>query len=151
MKKIIEIIVLVMIVIFTLSISLTTAAAPVKNKVKIDGKDTKIETVVIKNQNYIPIKQLDSYLKTTTSYNNKTKTIIIKQNKKTIKFQIGKYGSKIINGRTLIPIRALSDIFKYKVFWNNDKKTVFVITANIIDVGYDNGIEYINSDINLKK
>jgi|GEM_PF-6378664 len=94
---------LLLLILFMFNISVI-ASTQSKNKVKIDGKDTKIEAVVISNQNYIQAKQLDLYLKTTTSYESKTKTVIIKQKNKTIKFQIGKHGSKIINGRTMIPV-----------------------------------------------
>lgn len=115
--------------------------APTSSEIKIvvSGKEIKPETpAYIENgRTMVPLRFISEALGEKVDWNGDTKTVIIGDNKATLKIgskEINAAGKKITidspavikNSRTFVPLRAISEILGAKVDWNGETRTVSI-------------------------
>ena len=115
--------------------------APTSSEIKIvvSGKEIKPETpAYIENgRTMVPLRFISEALGEKVDWNGDTKTVIIGDNKATLKIgskEINAAGKKITidspavikNSRTFVPLRAISEILGAKVEWNGETRTVSI-------------------------
>lgn len=116
---------------------------------------------LISNKVMIPIRVVSEKLGYSVSWEQKTKTVTIIQDKKVIKMVVGQKtamvdGSEISldtapiikQGTTLVPIRFVAEAMGMKVSWNNQTKSVYIVSQNSgSDLTQVNGISFSDSKL----
>ncbi len=122
-------------------------------QVMLNGKALNTSSPVLNRSGrlLVPIRDISEALGAQVSWNESTRTAVIRQGLRTVVLQIGKdriysedirsldVEAQIVNGRTYVPLRALSEMFGAEVSWSSDTQTAS-ITCTI--PGEDAAAEY---------
>lgn len=146
---------MLVLLLFVLALPENGHAAAVNSKVFLDGKElTTGQSVPVENVNgtvMVPLRLISESLGYKVDWNQKSKTVTIEQQGKTIKLVVNQKAASV-DGKTvmlttapilrsdttLVPIRFISEQFGLTVSWDNTKKIVNLSTPNG-DVGGENG------------
>lgn len=101
--------------------------------------DSDADPVIESGRTLVPVRIISEKLGYKVDWEESTKTVIISNESKNIKFTIGRntytdnyieipsdVGAKIINNRTMVPIRVIAEAFTQNVIWDNTNRVVVV-------------------------
>lgn len=127
--------------IFLLLILVPVSASVGAPRIFVNGYfvDSDADPVIENGRTLVPVRIISEKLGYKVDWEESTKTVIISNESKNIKFTIGRntytdneieipsdVGAKIINNRTMVPIRVIAEAFTQNVIWDNTNRVVVV-------------------------
>ena len=101
--------------------------------------DSDADPVIENGRTLVPVRIISEKLGYKVDWEESTKTVIISNDSKNIKFTIGRntytdnyieipsdVGVKIINNRTMVPIRVIAEAFTQNIIWDNTNRVVVI-------------------------
>lgn len=101
--------------------------------------DSDADPVIENGRTLVPVRIISEKLGYKVDWDEGTKTVIISNDSKNIKFTIGRntytdnyieipsdVGVKIINNRTMVPIRVIAEAFTQNIIWDNTNRVVVI-------------------------
>ncbi len=101
--------------------------------------DSDADPVIENGRTLVPVRIISEKLGYKVDWEESTKTVIISNESKNIKFTIGRntytdneieipsdVGAKIINNRTMVPIRVIAEAFTQNIIWDNTNRVVVI-------------------------
>lgn len=127
--------------IFLLLILVPVSASVGAPRIFVNGYfvDSDADPVIEDGRTLVPVRIISEKLGYKVDWEESTKTVIISNESKNIKFTIGRntytdneieipsdVGAKIINNRTMVPIRIIAEAFTQNVIWDNTNRVVVI-------------------------
>ena len=170
MKKLLSVILSTAVCIGIVSVTPVSAAEDIT--VEIDGKviEFDVNPEIIDGRTMVPLRKIFEEIGANVKWDNDTKTVSARKNKKTITMTIGssdlqidkgktddegnpiietvtlEVPAQIVSDRTLVPARAISESFGLDVDWDENSRKVIITDEKEKDNSWEENVGTINLD-----